>query len=650
MCGIAGLYQLKTRSKDNLSAIAKSMADAMQHRGPDDSGLWVDSKTGIALSHRRLSIIDLSPEGRQPMVSASGRYVISFNGEIYNFLELYRELVDLGHIFRGRSDTEVILAAAEQWGLNHALQKFNGMFAMAVWDGRDRVLHLIRDRLGKKPLYVGWAGSCLVFASELKAFMRHPAFEAEVNRSSLQLFMRYASIPAPHCIYEKCWTVPAGCRMAVRAEALNAGEDLSLRMESYWHHARKIEEARVNPPDITDAQAIEELEELLSRCVRDRMVSDVPIGAFLSGGIDSSLVVALMQREARQPIKTYTVGFREAGFDEASHAREIASHLGTDHHELYLTASEAMEVVRELPDIYDEPFADISAIPTLLVARYARKEVTVALSGDGGDELFGGYNRHFTAPAIWAKTRIIPLSLRVWLAGRIKALPPSRWDSIAKGHPQAGDRLHKIADILPLGSTEEIYRRLLSHWANPQEVVIGGSEPGIQLFEYDRQTRVALTFAEKMMAGDALSYLPNDILVKVDRASMAASLEARAPLLDQRMYEYTWTLPESMKIRDGKGKWLLRQVLGRHLPGDMFERPKQGFAMPVGEWLRGGLREWAEDLLSAERLEGGGYLNPAPVREMWNAHQQGSGNNATRLWSVLCFQAWQAKWLRAAGS
>lgn len=644
MCGIAGIYRFKDSGKNSLSSIAESMATAMERRGPDDAGVWSDENSGIALSHRRLSIIDLSPEGHQPMPSATGRYIMSFNGEIYNFQNLSRQLTDLGHNFRGRSDTEVMLAAFEQWGVNLSIQKFEGMFAFALWDAKERQLHLIRDRIGKKPLYAGWAGDSLVFASELKAIRQHPDFKPEINRSALTLFMRYSSIPAPYSIYENIWTIPAGCRLAISASTITPRESLIERMEPWWHHTQVIERAKDKLSSSSDEETIKEFEELLSTCVRERMVSDVPIGAFLSGGIDSSAIVALMQKESSRPVKTYSIGFNEKGFNEAEYAKKIASYLGTDHHELYMNESDALKIVPELPSIYDEPFADISAIPTYLVSRFARKDVTVALSGDGGDEMLGGYNRHFSAPSIMNKANLLPHPIRKLTAGIIKSVPVSTWDSILSSHPQSGERMHKIANLLPLRSPEEAYRELLSHWKTPETLVVEGKEPLIPLQDSNYRFEKQLSFAERMMAGDALSYLPNDILVKVDRASMAASLEARAPLLDKRIYEYVWTLPEKMKIRDGKGKWLLRQVLNKHIPEELFKRPKQGFAMPVGDWLRGDLREWAEDLMSKEHLEDKNYLNPEVIHNTWNEHLQGKGNHATALWTVLSFQSWAKKW------
>ncbi len=648
MCGIAGLLETgRQGGRSRLDARARAMADAISHRGPDDSGVWQDPDVHLALAHRRLSIIDLSPEGHQPMASASGRYVISFNGEIYNFQNIRSELEQAGVTFRGRSDTEILLAAADRWGLNITLQKIGGMFAFALWDRQMKQLHLVRDRLGKKPLYMGWAGDTFAFGSELKALRAHPDFVPELNREALALYMRYSYVPAPHCIYKNVWSLPAGCRLCIDYARLQPVSDLSAQAEIYWNHGRVLEEARTRAQPMTDAQAVDSFEALLKDCVRTRMISDVPLGAFLSGGVDSSAVVALMQAQSGYPVKTYTIGFAETGFDEAAHARKIAAHLGTDHHELYLGGGEARDMIPDLARIYDEPFGDISALPTCLVAKFARRDVTVALSGDGGDEMLGGYERHIRAPAAQRKLSRLPLALRRWIAARITARPEKSWDRLAPGHPQFGARLYKLAGILPLADADEIYKRLLSHWDNPAALVTGGAEPQIPLLDGQWQAR-GLSFAERMMAGDALHYLPGDILVKVDRASMACALEARAPLLDTRVYEFVWGLPEKMKIRDGKGKWLLRQVLHRYVPEELFRRPKQGFSMPVGAWLSGPLRDWAEDLLDEGRMADDGMIDPAPVRKAWGEHLDGRGGHATRLWNVLMFQAWKRKWLDAA--
>ncbi len=647
MCGITGFYQFKSkRGRETLAAIGENMAATMIHRGPDSGSLWQDPVVPLLLAHRRLAIIDLSAEGAQPMISPSERYVITFNGEIYNFLSLRKELESHGVHFRGHSDTEVILAGIDHWGLNLTLQKMNGMFAFALWDRRQKTLHFGRDRLGKKPLYIGWAGDALVFSSELKALRAHPDFNPAINRDTLALFMRYGYVPAPHCIYEHVWSLPPGFRMTLDFEQTKPGVNLKPLMESYWHHLRVLEECHNRIINKPDKEITDEFEALLSSCVSDRMVSDVPLGAFLSGGIDSSAIVALMQKQARQPVKTYSIGFKEAGFNEAEHAKKIAAHLGTDHHEIMLGANEAGGLVPYLGGMYDEPFADISAIPTFLVSQFARRDVTVALSGDGGDEMLGGYNRHFTAPKIWKRVKLMPMPLRHILHGGITALPTETWDKILRPllGPQGGERIHKAASIMGLKTPEEVYRRLISRWDDPESILVDGIEPETFLTQPEWQPS-HLTFSERMMYGDALSYLPGDVLTKVDRASMATSLEVRAPLLDRRIYEYVWRLPEHIKIRGSKGKWLLREVLARHVPRDMFERPKQGFTMPAGEWLRGPLREWAEELLNERRLREEGYLEPTIIRKTWQEHLQGRGQHTEKLWTALMFQSWHERWM-----
>jgi len=644
MCGITGFFETKQkRDRPAIQAAGHAMNTALSKRGPDDEGSWQDPKLPLFLGHRRLSVIDLSADGHQPMESATGRFILTYNGEIYNFQALSAELKDLGAKFRGRSDTEVMLAACEHWGVNRALQKLNGMFAFALWDREMGQLHLVRDRMGKKPLYVGWAGGSLVFGSELKALHAHPDFKAQVNRNALALYMRYACVPAPFSIYEGVWQLPAGCRMALDLRALGPGENLASRIEPYWHHPRVVEEARQHAKSLSDEEALAGFEDLLGRAVRERMVSDVPLGAFLSGGIDSSAIVALMQQNAPRPVKTFCIGFAEQGFDEAVYAKKIARHLGTDHHQLYVTPQDALSVIPRLPEIYDEPFADVSQIPTYLVSRFARRQVTVALSGDGGDELCGGYLRHYAAPDLWKRVGWLPPALRGGMARGIRAVGASRWSRLVPQHPQFGERIHKIAELLPLAGPEEIYRHLVSQWPEPQAVVIGGQEPQIPLLDPAWQPK-GLGFAERMMYGDALSYLPNDVLTKVDRAGMAVSLEARAPLLDYNLFEYVWTLPPEMRVRNGQGKWLLRRVLSRYVPAELFERPKQGFTVPIGEWLRGSLKDWAEDLLGEKRLADEGWLNPAPVRVAWEEHLQGRGRHAHKLWTVLMFQSWHERW------
>ncbi len=642
MCGFTGFVTVaRDLKRSDLQGLGRRMADTLRHRGPDDSDVWMDENAGVVLAFRRLAIIDLSSEGRQPMQSFSGRYTIVFNGEIYNFLELRQELERDGIKFRGRSDTEVILAATEVWGLNQTLQKINGMFALALWDSKERKIHFVRDRLGKKPLYVGWAGNALIFGSELKALRAHPDFKAELDPQGFNLFLQYGYVPAPSCIYKNAQSLPAGFRLTLETEKLTPGAE--FRMEPYWHHTRVLEDSRTKEIRVSEDSVVEEFEELLTACVRERMISDVPLGAFLSGGIDSSSIVALMQNISTQPVKTYTIGFHETGFDEAQHAKKIAAHLGTDHHEHYLSAQDALDVIPSLPDMFDEPFADMSAIPTHLVAKFARQDVTVALSGDGGDEMLGGYNRHVTGGNLWNLVKFTPRALRNALSGSLAKIPPERWDSFAKSRPQFGSLLHKASGVFPLGTQEEIYEHLLSAW--PEPPVKNKITAETLLIDTSFLAPDSLSFAEKMMYWDALFYLPGDILTKIDRAAMAVSLEPRAPLLDRRIYEYVWRLPEKYKIRGGQGKWLLRQVLKRHVPKNLFERPKQGFGVPVGAWLRGPLRDWAEDLLSEKNLDSRGLFDSAKIRSVWAEHLDGRGNNAQKLWGVLMFQTWQKRWM-----
>lgn len=644
MCGIAGFYRITGGAdRREMDKQSRKMAQTLHHRGPDDSGIWQDPDMPLVLAHRRLSIIDLSAEGHQPMSSATGRYVIIYNGEIYNFLDLRRQLEAQGFTFRGRSDTEVMLAAFECWGVNQGLQKLSGMFAFVLWDRERRQLHMIRDRMGKKPLYVGWAKDALLFASELKAFHAYPVFSPQISRKALTLFMRYGCVPAPYTIYEDVWQVLPGCRMTLPAEKMSAGEDLSEKIEPYWHHPRIVEEARQRAMPYSDDEAIAGFEERLQKAVRRRMISDVPLGAFLSGGIDSSTVAALMQAQSDQKVQTFSIGFEEQGFDEAAYAKKVAAHLGTDHHEHYLSAQDAQDIIPGLATIYDEPFADSSQIPTYLVSKFAREQVTVALSGDGGDELLGGYVRHSAAPEIWKKCGFLPRPVRAAIARALRMLPPDAWNRLCPSHPQFGEKIYKAAEIMPLSGPEEIYQKLVSVWDDPAKLVINGEEPAIPLTREDWQPR-GLSFAARMMYGDTLSYLPNDVLTKVDRAAMAVSLEVRAPLLDKDLCEYVWGLPQDMKIRGGKGKWMLRQILARYVPEDLFERPKQGFAVPTGEWIKGPLKEWAGDMLSPDRLVREGYLEHEKVQHAWQDHLNGGGRHSDRLWTVLMFESWLERW------
>jgi asparagine synthase (glutamine-hydrolysing) len=650
MCGLTGYWKDNGHSSEDAEAIVGAMARQITHRGPDDQGVWTDASAGLALAHRRLSILDLSPQGHQPMLSHCGRYVIAFNGEVYNHLELRRELegVDCRASlamtgWRGHSDTEVMLAAIAAWGLEAALKKFIGMFAFALWDRETRTLSLARDRLGEKPLYYGWQGETFLFGSELKALKAHPAFRAEIDRDALTLFLRHNTIPAPYSIYRGIHKLPPGTFFQLHAKQKDA------RTVAYWS-ARSVAEAGQRKLFRgSDAEAVTELERLLGHVVGGQMVADVPLGAFLSGGIDSTTVVALMQAQSSRPVKTFTIGFNEAGYNEAEHARAVARHLNTDHTELYVTSQDAMDVIPSLSAIYDEPFADSSQIPTCLVSRLARSHVTVSLSGDGGDELFGGYNRYFWARNIWRKLGWAPRPLRAALAGVLTTVPPAAWNTtfqklerwLPASHRYAnpGDKLHKAAEILAVRSPEEIYLGLVSHWKTPAQLVPGSHEPPTLLTDPTHRADLP-DFEHRMMYLDTVTYLPDDILTKVDRAAMSISLETRVPLLDHRVVEFAWSLPLAMKIRHGQGKWLLRQVLYRHVPQSLIERPKMGFGVPIDHWLRGPLKAWAAALIEPQRLTREGFFDPAPIQRKWTEHQSGSRNWAYYLWDVLMFQAW----------
>ena len=649
MCGIAGLYTFDPRpDRTALHRTVTTMTNAIETRGPDSHDVWQEPDVPLAMGHRRLSIIDLSPAGNQPMESASGRYMIVYNGEIYNFKSIRAELESTGDIkFCGGSDTEVFLAAVEQWGVKAALDKINGMFAFALWDRKTQALYLVRDRMGKKPLYVGWAGSDLVFGSELKALCAHPDFRRDVSRPAITSFMRFGYVPAPLSIYRDVRQLPAGMMMAIDMRMLRAGQDLKPLMEPYWSHKDALIAARDNSIENTD-NVVEEFESLLSQCVEDRMISDVPLGAFLSGGIDSSTIVALMHKHSHRPVKTYSIGFEEAGFNEATQAKAVAEHLKTDHHELYIKPKDALDVVSHLPRIYDEPFADASAIPTYLVSRFARESVTVALSGDGGDEMLGGYNRHITGPKAWNTANGIPPNLRGPFGKMIKTIPTGVWSAMRPTRPQFGSHMHKFADIMGKYTKGDVYLSLVSKWSKPRSCVTDGYEEMIPLVDPDMQID-DLSFAEEMMYWDTLTYLNGDILTKVDRASMAVSLEARAPLLDKRIYDYVWRLPLDVKIKGKTGKWLLRQVLNNHVPESLYDRPKQGFSVPIGDWLRGDLKDWAEDLLDEYELREQGFLNYMHIHELWDKHQKGRGNHADQLWTVLMFQAWYRHWVLDEG-
>jgi asparagine synthase (glutamine-hydrolysing) len=619
------------------------MADTIQHRGPDDGSVWADAAAGIALGHRRLSIIDLSLNGRQPMSSASGRYVIVFNGEIYNFQELRRELE--GTVaFRGHSDTEVMLACVERWGIEASLARWNGMFAFGLWDRQERVLHLGRDRFGEKPLYYGWMADTFLFASELKALRTHPAFRAEVNRDALALYLRHNCVPAPHSIFRGIYKLLPGHLLRVATDT-----GVEVKPAAYWSLRQTAESGVRNVFRGSEADAVEQLERLLQDAVKIRMVADVPLGVFLSGGIDSSTIAALMQEQSARPIRTFSIGFVETDYNEAENAAAVARHLGTEHSEICVTPKEALEVIPSLADIYDEPFSDSSQIPTCVLARLTRRHVTVAVSGDGGDEVFGGYNRHVWGKRVDGAIRWIPRTARAALAGMITSVSPQRWDSLyghceqllpeTLKHRMPGYKLHKLSWILKSKNGMSAYADLCSHWTEPTKIALGSREPEMILNSEDGCPNLP-TLAEQMMYMDSVTYLPDDILTKVDRATMAVSLEARVPYLDHRLVEFVWSLPVAMKLHEGKGKAILRRVLHRHLPQELIDRPNTGFGIPLDAWLRGPLRDWAETLLSEQCLRCEGYLDPEPIRKLWRAHIAGQGAWQYHLWDVLMFQSW----------
>lgn len=666
MCGITGGWA--SSDFTILRTALPRMTDAINHRGPDDSGSWMDAHAGIALGHRRLSIIDLSAAGHQPMASTGRRFVMAFNGEIYNHLELRGELEGNDFAWHGHSDTETLLAGFEVWGVEATLKKAVGMFAIALWDAQTRTLHLARDRFGEKPLYYGWvgqgAGRAFVFGSELKALRIFPGFDNPVCHQALAQYMRFMYVPAPRSIYQGIFKLEPGCLLTIRgkppvvapAQPLRPGATFETLSIGRWWSLADVVQAGAHSQISDEAEALEALEDRLSEAVKLQSLADVPLGAFLSGGVDSSTIVALMQKQGTQPVKTFTVGFEEAGFDESLHARAVARHLGTDHAELFVTAFETQAVIPHLPAMYDEPFADSSQIPTHLVCRAARQHVTVALSGDAGDELFGGYNRYFWAARIWRRLASLPYPARQALGAAILGVPTGGWDAIGsplnamlprnRGIAHVGDKAHKLAVCLRgVHDMEDLYLNLLSVWHDPTAVVRG--YPGASVVVeppsvLDDPLPAAGVDVDqlRMMFRDSMTYLPDDILCKVDRAAMATSLETRIPLLDHRVAELAWRLPLHMKIRGGEGKWALRQVLYKYVPRELIERPKVGFGIPVGEWMRGPLRAWAENLLDERRLEAQGYFHSAPIRLRWQAHVRGQRDFTHSLWTVLMFQSW----------
>ena len=655
MCGLVGVFGRNSLHTD-LRHVTHKMLSGLTHRGPDDEGVWIEETCRLALGHKRLSVLDLSPSGHQPMLSTNGRHVLVFNGEVYNHIELRNKLKKLGNslVWRGSSDTETLLAAIEHWGVEDALKRCVGMFAFALWDSGSHSLTLARDRLGEKPLYYGWAGngdqSAFVFASELKAIRAYPGFNAPVSIAALSQYLRFTYVPAPLSIYEGVFKLEPGCILTIKGTPAKAAPSQpivvghgyeGLEIRHWWSLKDTVVSGQAKQHG-SEAAAIDELDSTLSKAVEGQSLADVPLGAFLSGGVDSSTIVALMQSQSSQRVKTFTIGFDESGFDESPHARAVADHLGTDHHEMRVSSKMAHDVIPSLPWMYDEPFADSSQIPTHLVCKAARQHVTVALSGDGGDELFGGYNRYFWGSRIWRKFSWLPPPARQLMARAICAVPVSRWDYLAgaTGITRFGDRVHKLGSRLgSVRHMDDLYWSLVSEW-DPASVVKSVNQVSPSPWESNDALPAGLNPVERMMFRDAVTYLPDDILCKVDRAAMACSLETRVPFLDHRVVELAWRLPMNMKIRSDTGKWALRQVLYKYVPKELIERPKAGFAIPIGHWLRGPLRDWAESMLGESRLCQEGYFHPEPIRKAWAEHLTGRRDHTPKIWTILTFQAW----------
>lgn len=655
MCGIAGFWA--SAPVADRSEVIAAMIAALHSRGPDAQGVWVNNDGCVSFGHRRLAIVDLSDAGHQPMVSASGRYSITFNGEIYNYQQIRTELEQTGAatVWRGNSDTEVLLAAIEHWGIEAALQRSVGMFALALWDLKARKLHLARDRFGEKPLYYGWSGNRFLFASELKAICAMRGFIRTIDRQALALFMRYLAVPAPRSIFKHIYKLEPGCLLTLTDAAAvpppsmppSAGTIYeAFSIKRWWSVAERFA-VGAQDPFSDEGEALTMLEARLNESIALQSRADVPLGVFLSGGIDSSLIAALLQHQFNKRIPSFTVGFDYEKYDESVYARDVASHLGTDHHELRVTDAAAKAVIPALPTIYDEPFADSSQIPTYVISQAARQQVKVALSGDGGDELFGGYNRYLWGPKLWRTASLVPLALRQIAARGMGSLPPELWDRLLAGINinHVGYKVHKLSNAIAASLTfEDFYRHLVGDWSMPNFVLGELDQPAHEI-NCAIGAMAGGDLAARMMLADSVFYLPNDILCKVDRAAMATSLETRAPFLDHRVAETAWRLPMSMRIRGRTGKWALRQILYRYVPEALVDRPKMGFGIPIGRWLRGPLLPWAEAMLDKHRISEEGYFDPEQVRKIWSIHRDGKRNLEQVLWPILVFQAWNEQWL-----